>query len=164
MPIPQTVKDYLSNNNVAYSHHIHALAYTSQEVAGAIDVPGREFAKVVLLRADRRLIIAVLQADHAVDLQRLKDLIGAKSLTLAFEREFIWCFPGCQPGAMPPFGKLSGLPVYCDRLLVRQPAIEFNGGTHIDTIRMRTSELLRIEKPIVLPFAQEFQKPLSRAA
>jgi Ala-tRNA(Pro) deacylase len=164
MAIPETVKDYLSNKGVPYWHHVHAMAYTSQEVAEAVHVRGREFAKAVLLRADGRLIIAALPAGFAVDMRRLKMLIGAKRLNLAFEREFMWYFPGCQPGAMPPLGKLSGLPLYCDRLLTKQPEIEFNAGTHTDTIRMRTSEFLRVERPVILQFAQKYRKPVSRAA
>jgi Ala-tRNA(Pro) deacylase len=164
MAIPDTIKDYLSGNDVVYWHHVHPVAYTSQEIANVGRIPGRQFAKTVLLRADGRLIIAALPANNTVDLRRLKALIGARRLSLAFEREFIWYFPGCQPGAMPPFGGLADLQLYCDRSLIKQPEIEFNAGTHTDTIRMRTSEFLRLEKPVVLQFAETFKKPISRVA
>jgi Ala-tRNA(Pro) deacylase len=56
---------------------------------------------------------------------------------------------------MPPFGKLFGLPVYCDSALAKQAEIEFNAGTHVDTIRMTYADFVKLENPTVVSFAEK---------
>jgi Ala-tRNA(Pro) deacylase len=156
MAIPDKIQSYLEENVVSYRHKIHPVAYTSQEIAAADHIPGRELAKTVVLKADGRLVMAVLPADHVINMEALKKGIGSKRIALASEREFIRHFPSCQGGAMPPFGKLFGLPMYCDRSLSGQLEIEFNAGTYTDTIRMSFSEFERLEAPDILDFSQKW--------
>ena len=155
MPIPRNIKQYLFHNNVTYVHKIHPPAYTSQEIAETERVPGREFAKTVVLQADQRLILAVIPGDHIVDLDVFKKQIGCERLALATEKEFIERFPACQVGAMPPLGRLFGLPVYCDTALSKQAEIEFNAGTHIDTVRMTFASFANLENPTMLRFSEK---------
>ena len=155
MAIPRNIKQYLFHNNVAYSHKTHSVAFTSQEVAEVERVPGGEFTKTVVLEANQRLILAVLPADHVINLEVLKRQVHSEKLSLAPEREFIEKFPACQPGAMPPFGKLFGLPLYCDTALAKHAEIEFNAGTHVDTIRMTYASFVKLEDPIMLSFSEK---------
>lgn len=164
MAIPEKVSDYLSDNAVSYSHKTHRVAYTSQEIAAVDHIPGRELAKTVVLKADGRLVMTVLPGDHVINMEALKNGIGAKSLALASEGEFIRHFPSCEAGAMPPFGKLFGLPLYCDRALAGELEIEFNAGTHTDTIRMSFSEFERLEAPEILDFSERFTRHRARTA
>jgi Ala-tRNA(Pro) deacylase len=154
MAIPSNIKDYLLQKGANYSHKTHALAFTSQEVAEAEHVSGKEFAKTVILIADGRLIMCVLPADHIVDFEILKKQLGCMRLSLASEKEFIENFPSCEPGAMPPFGKLFQMPIYCDSALAKHGEIEFNAGTHADTIRMTYADFAKLEKPMVLRFSE----------
>ena len=155
MAIPRNIKQYLLHNGVNYSHKRHAVAYTSQEVAQLEHVPGGEFAKTVVLEADGRMILAVLPADHVVNFEVLKRQLGCSNMSLAAEREFIKKFPASEVGAEPPFGKLFGIPVYCDSALAKHYEIEFNAGTHVDTIRMTYADFLKLENPTVVSFAEK---------
>ncbi len=155
MAIPRNVKQYLFHSNVSYSHKTHDVAYTSQEIAEVERVPGAEFAKTVVLQADDRMILAVLPADHVIDFDILKRQVGCGQLSLASERQFTEKFPSCEPGAMPPFGKLFGLPLYCDSALARQAEIEFNAGTHTDAIRLTYPAFAKLEDPIMLSFSEK---------
>lgn len=155
MAIPRSIKQYLFHNAVSYSQKTHSVAYTSQEVAEAEHVPGAEFAKTVVLQADGRMILAVLPGDHVINLEILKKQIGVEKLSLASEKEFNEKFPSCEAGAMPPFGRLFGLPVYCDAALAKQAEIEFNAGTHADTIRMPYASFVKFENPTVLSFSEK---------
>ena len=114
MPILTRLREFLEMNKVPYSVHSHPQAYTAQEVAALAHVAGRMLAKVVMAKADDRLIMLVMPADHRVDLERLKGTLG-NDVRLATEAEFRDAFPGCEVGAMPPFGNLFGIPVYVDR-------------------------------------------------
>ena len=155
MAIPRNIKQYLFHNNAGYSHKTHAVAYTSQEVAEVERVPGGEFAKAVVLKADERMILAVVPGDHVINLELLKTQVGCAKLLLAPEKEFIEKFPACEPGAMPPFGKLFGLPLYCDSALAKRAEIEFNAGTHVDTVRMTFASFVKLENPIMLSFSEK---------
>jgi Ala-tRNA(Pro) deacylase len=164
MAIPRNIKQYLFHNNVSYQHKTHSVAYTSQAVAEVERVPGREFAKTVVLQADERMVLAVLPGDHAINLEVLKKQIGCGKLSLPAESEFVDKFPSCQPGAMPPLGKLFGLPLYCDTALAKQSEIEFNAGTHTDTVRMTYANFAKLENPLMLSFSEKPKGPLSRTA
>jgi Ala-tRNA(Pro) deacylase len=155
MAIPRNIKQYLVHNNASYSHKRHSVAYTSQEVAQVEHVPGGEFAKTVVLDADDRMIFAVLPADHVINFEILKKQVGCSKISLTAEKEFIEKFPACEPGAMPPFGNLFGLPVYCDGALAKQAEIEFNAGTHVDTVRMTYATFVTLENPTVVSFSEK---------
>jgi Ala-tRNA(Pro) deacylase len=165
MAIPKQIKNYLSASGASYYHKTHPVAYTAQQVAAVEHVPAAELAKTVVLRADERLILAVLPADHAINMEVLKKLAGCTRLALASESEFRDRFLPSVTGAMPPFGRLFGLEVFCDAALSWQPEMEFNGGTHTDTIRMRFSEFAKLEIPVVAFFSRKSAgKPMARAA
>ena len=165
MAIPRHVKQYLFHGFANYTHKKHTVAFTSQEIAQAEHVPGGQFAKTVILTTEQKLIMAVVPADHIINIDTLKERIGCDRLTLTSEKDFIEAFPSCQPGAMPPFGKLFGLPVYCDNALAQQSEIEFNAGTHIDTIRMEFATFKKLENPLLLTFSEKRTGPrIARSA
>jgi Ala-tRNA(Pro) deacylase len=154
MSIPKNVREYLENNHVSYWRKIHPLAYTAQELAQVDRVPGREIAKTVVLKADGRFVMAILPADLDINMELLKAELRCKHLVLASEQEFGPLFPNCELGAMPPFGGLFGMPVYCDRTLASRREIEFNGGAHTETLRMSFQEFELLERPVILDFAE----------
>ena len=165
MAIPKKIKNYLASNFVSYSRKKHPLAYTSMETAAVEHVPGRQLAKTVIVKADGYLAMAVLPADHVINLRKLKKQIGVQNLSLAAEEEFANLFPSCDLGAMPPFGKLFGMVTYCDKPLAGEMEIEFNAGTHEDTIRMAFSEFERLESPMISEFSDKFTgQPMARTA
>lgn len=153
MPILGALREFLDAHRVAYSVHSHPEAYTAQEVAALQHVKGRRLAKVVMVKAGPDLKMLVLPADHRVDFDRLREVLGVREVRLAQEAEFRDVFPGCEVGAMPPFGNLYGLPVYMDRALESQEEIVFNAGTHTLTATMALRDYLALVKPTVASFA-----------
>jgi Ala-tRNA(Pro) deacylase len=104
-------------------------------------------AKTVIVNADGLLRIAVLPASQRLDLGHLQYITRSENIGLAGENEFKGAFPDCEVGAMPPVGSLFGLPVYCDVQLEQNEFIEFNAGTHRDTIRMNFEAFKRLANP-----------------
>ena len=148
------ILEYLDQNGVEYTHHIHPNAYTAREVASAEHVPAQEVAKTVVFFEEGGYTMAVLGADCAVDMQELRMLLGHPRLRLATERELEALFPECELGAMPAFGNLFRLPVYVDSRLAGKEMIEFNAGTHRDVVRLRYRDYDSLVKPIVVNFAR----------
>jgi Ala-tRNA(Pro) deacylase len=153
MAIPESIQSFLGRNSAAYSTLQHPVAYTAQREAALAHVPGREWAKTIVYLADGEPIQAVLPASFSVNEAQLRALTGARSLRLAEESEFEPLYPGCERGAMPPFGPLYGQRVFVDRVLADDPEIVFNAGTHADAIRMRYEDFASLVQPVVGEFA-----------
>lgn len=152
MPI-RRLRQYLDDHRVKYVSIVHSPAFTAQEIAASAHIPGHEIAKTVMVKVDGVLAMAVLPAPMHVDLDRLRDVTGAKSVTLATESDFKEQFPGCELGAMPPFGNLYDMDVYVAESLTHDELIAFNAGTHTELIRMAYADLERLVQPKVLAFA-----------
>jgi Ala-tRNA(Pro) deacylase len=152
--VPASVTRYLEQNGVEFSVVEHSVAYTAQEEAAATHVPGREWAKAVVCMVDEQPTLAVLAADRVVDLDRLRDACGAKSVRLASEGEFRPLYADCEVGAMPPFGPLYKQPVVVDRSLTTDPEILFNAGSHREAIRMRYRDFEELVKPTIADFGK----------
>jgi Ala-tRNA(Pro) deacylase len=152
MPILTKLKEFLDATRVPYEVHFHRRAFTAQEVAAADHVPGREMAKVVIVDGGSEYLMAVLPAPYHVALRRLAKAAGKTDLRLATEAEFAGAFPGCEPGAMPPFGNLYGVPVWVDTSLTRDDKIVFNAGNHEQTVRMAYADFARLVQPSVASF------------
>lgn len=153
MQAKERLEAYLRENGVAYESRHHPLAYTAQEVAAAEHVPGKMLAKVVIAKADDRMVMLALPAPYRVDFGKLKGVLGAKEVRLAREEEFADLFPDCEVGAMPAFGNLYNLPVYVDKALAEDEKIVMQAGTHTDTIALSYADFQRLVSPTVGEFA-----------
>lgn len=144
----------LDANHVPYAPLVHRGAYTAQELAAAEHVPGREHAKVAIVRAGKRFLMAVLSAPRKIDFRELAAVLPEKEAVLASEDEFTSLFPECEPGAMPPFGNLFGMEVIVDRSLELDEDIVFQAGSHTESVRMKYADFKRLVKPRVAEFAR----------
>jgi Ala-tRNA(Pro) deacylase len=153
MSVAAAVKQYLEENHVRYDVLSHTRTYTAQDTAQAAHVRGREVAKIVVINADDRFVLAVIPAPRKVDLALLKDALEAKEIRVAAEHEFTSLFPECETGAMPPFGNLYGLDVFVDAALTNDEEIVFNASTHTDAIRMKYKEFEQLVSPKIALFA-----------
>ena len=151
MPVQQ-LKEFLDNRNVKYVTITHSASYTAQEVAASAHVPGKELAKTVVVKLDGKMALAVLPASFRVNLDLLKQTTGAESIELATEDEFRDRFPGCDVGAMPPFGNLYDMPVFVSEVLAEDDEIAFNAGSHTELIRLAYADFERLAQPKVLAF------------
>jgi Ala-tRNA(Pro) deacylase len=132
----------------------HSLAYTAQEVAHYQHVPGKQVAKVVMVKKQSgNPVMLVLPASFKVDFAKLRQVLGEHA-ELEQEKEFRTLFPGCEVGAEPPFGNLFGIDVVVDKSLTKDEEIVFNGGSHWQTIKMRYEDYERLVRPRIAEFAR----------
>jgi Ala-tRNA(Pro) deacylase len=147
------LEDYLRENGVPFEVQHHARAVTAQEVAATEHIPGKMFAKTVMVLANQEMVMLVLPAPHHVNPEKAAQELGAKEVHLADEERFEDTFPDCEVGAMPPFGNLYGVPVYVDEALAEDETVVFRAGTHTDTMSVRYADLERLVEPTVARFA-----------
>jgi Ala-tRNA(Pro) deacylase len=152
MPL-QRLKDLLDRYGVRYESIVHLPAYTAQGIAAITHISGKEVAKTVIVKLDGSLALAVVPASHRIDLRLLQAATGVTKAMLASEEEFKDAFPGCETGAMPPFGSLYGLPVLVDETVTQDQEIVFNAGSHTELIRLAYEDFARLEGPKVLRFS-----------
>lgn len=141
--------DYLDRERVHYVKIPHSPTYTARETAQSAHVLPKDFAKTVIVSIDGRLAMAVLPATQQLALDKLKKATGAKHVRLAPESEFERWFPGCEPGAMPPFGNLYGMEVFAATSLAADEQIAFNAGSHAELIMMGYRDFDRLVHPIL---------------
>ncbi len=152
MPV-EKLKAFLDQNGVRYVTIRHSSAFTSQEVAASAHVSGKEFAKTVMIKIDGKMAMAVLPATYQIDFNLLRGLFKDKTVALATEAEFKDSFPGCEPGAMPPFGNLYGMDVYVAETLTADKEIAFNAGSHTEIIRLSLEDYMRLVQPKIFRFS-----------
>ena len=126
MPVKK-LKDFLDSQKVRYITARHSTAYTAQDIAASAHIPGKELAKTVMVKIDGQMAMAVLPASYRVDFDLLRHVSGATTVEMATEEEFKDLFPGCNVGAMPPFGNLYGMPVYVAQSLAEDEERHLRG-------------------------------------
>ena len=164
-------EEFLSTHGAKYERIELREAFTAQEEAAAAHVSGWSWAKVVIVKEREGLAMAVLPACCSIGTDRLKGLVGRGEIELASVEEILRTFPGCELGAIPPFGRLFGVLTFAEEGLVNQRDVTMPAGDHRGAIRMRATEYLRLAEPRLGQFAvheaQTFPvhpKPRARAA
>lgn len=145
------LKEYLDGQGVKYITISHSKAYTAMEVAESAHVKGKEMAKTVILKTDGKLAMAVLPATQMVHVERLRKALGAGRVEIAEEQDFQGTFPGCEVGAMPPFGNLYGMEVLVDPRLAEDDEIAFNAGSHTELMWLHYRDFERLVQPKAIP-------------
>jgi Ala-tRNA(Pro) deacylase len=154
MPVKKLI-EYLDSHKIKYTTISHSPVFTAQEIAASAHIPGKELAKTVMVKIDGKMAMAVLPASYRIDFDLLKEAAGASTIELASEKEFEDLFPGCEVGAMPPFGNLYGMDVFAAASLAEDTDIVFNAGSHSELIRLPYKDFEKLVGPTVLKFAHK---------
>lgn len=154
MPIKKLV-EYLDSHNIKYEKIAHSQAFTAQEIAASAHLSGKELAKTVMIKVDGKMAMAVLPASYKVNLDLLRNESRASTVELAKEEAFKDMFPGCETGAMPPFGNLYEIPVYVANKLTEDEYIAFNAGSHTELIKLSFSDYKRLVNPKIVKIAMK---------
>ncbi len=153
MQCQEQLEQYLRDHQVAYQIQHHPQAYTAQSIAECEHISGKRVVKSVIVLADNTPMLLALPATYRVDLDKARACLGARDARLAHEEEFRNSFPGCEVGAMPPFGNLYHLPVCVEQSLTSQETIVFPCGTHTETMSLKYTDFERLVQPTVAEFA-----------
>jgi Ala-tRNA(Pro) deacylase len=126
------------------------------EVTGArlAPRPDRHLARVVIVRDGDWYAMTVSPAAAGLDLAQLRRRTGRYGLTVAEDEEIDGQLPECPIAAMPPFGRVFGLPVYLDRKLAEENEIVFESGPDNEEINMPMGAYVRVERPAIMPLAR----------
>jgi len=132
-PFPPLLR-WLIEHNVDHEVHEHHVTIRARETALAEGIDPRRFAKTIVLIADGRPTLVVVDAVDRVDLAKAGSFLAAASVRLATEGELAGFAPGCEVGTIPPIGELFGLKVTADHAIHDDPEISFHAGSHHFTV------------------------------
>ena len=147
MSIAETVKNFLSNNEVEYRLVRHGPTATSQQSAQSAHIPGDRLAKAVVLDDGEALLLAVIPATHRIDPVALSELLDRR-VHLVAETDFEVLFRDCRAGAVPPIGQAYGVATVIDESLVAQPEVFFEAGDHETLVRVERSAFQRLMRGV----------------
>lgn len=148
-----TVVEFLNEKHCDYRVTEHKPVYTAEQLATVEHVPSRKVAKPVVVRADGKYYLCVLQADRRIDLYAVQKHLEAKNVRLASEYEMEHLFSDSELGAEPPFGNLYHLPTLMDKKLAKDKQIVFQAGSHEKAIWMSMAEYKRLTNPSIFAFS-----------
>jgi len=145
----------LDQAGVEYELLSHEHTERAVDEAEALGLPPQAVAKTLVLIAAEGHVRVVLPASEWIDLRKVRAYVeGGKSIHLATEDELAGDYPEFELGAVPPFGG-AGDRVLIDSRVAEQPSVVLEAGTHEQSVRMATADLLELTKAEVVDVCKE---------
>jgi Ala-tRNA(Pro) deacylase len=143
----------LRREHVSYERFPHRRTETAMAEAEALAVDPDQVAKTLILKTPSGYARAVLRAGDRLDLEKARRALGTLDIELADEVELVGAYPEFELGAVPPIGGPFDR-VLVDERVFDHPFVFFEAGTHHESIRLRTGELLSIAEAEVADLAE----------
>ncbi len=147
----------LKNAEVDFEVIKHKPVTTSEEAAEVRGTPIGDAPKaMVLKKASGGYVMVCVPADRKVDMKSVKDVVGEKvdmASPAEIESEF-----GVEIGGVPPFGNVLGIKMYMDRDFWSKDSVSFNAGRKDRSIKMKSSDLIKVAEPAKISEQTEFKK------
>ena len=138
------LREELDLAHIDYDLIEHRRTETAGDEARAIGATLDEVAKTIVLVSGERFVRAVLPASERLDLHKVQEVLQDKHARLATEGELVSAYPMYELGAVPPFGVPAGDLVLVDRHLAERDSVVAEAGSHNESVRLRTRDLLRL--------------------
>jgi Ala-tRNA(Pro) deacylase len=149
------VTSVLDESGVDYEVLPHPRTETAAAEAEALGLEPQEVAKTLVLSTPGGYVRAVLAASDRIDLSKVRDQVeGGKRIHLASEEDLQRDYPGFDLGAVPPFGG-TGDRVLVDARLARQETVVLEAGSHEQSVRIQTADLLKLTQGEVADLVQD---------
>jgi prolyl-tRNA editing enzyme YbaK/EbsC (Cys-tRNA(Pro) deacylase) len=168
--IPAKVENFLGKAGIKHELVKHRTVYTAFDKAATLKVKPGAVAKVLAIKMDGELALALIGGDKNLDIDKLLKLArpkgrgsfeATKKIDFAKEKVIGEAFKGIDPGAIPPFAGLWDVEVFCDKKLLESPKIILSAGSYEISIKMAPGAFKKSNpKMIIGNFS--IQKPKTR--
>ena len=149
----ERIRRLLDENGAVYDVLRHEPVYTSEEAAAVRGTPLASGAKALICKGEDQIVMFVLPADRKLANREIRRSRKWRKLRF-LNRDEVLELTGLQPGSIPPFGSLFGLPTLCDSRLGDNERINFNAGDHSISVSMSYVDYIRVESPEIGEFAE----------
>jgi Ala-tRNA(Pro) deacylase len=135
----------------------HAHTESALAEADALGVSPDDVAKTIVVKTPDGYVRAVLPASQRIDLRKVRGVVGGskKKIHLAHEDQLVAAYPEFELGAVPPIGGPLGDRVIVDSRLAERDSIVLEAGTHDESVRLATTDLIRLAKAEVADISED---------
>jgi Ala-tRNA(Pro) deacylase len=142
MVVNQKLSGYLDSTGKLWEPISHPETLSSVDEARALGIDPDEVAKSLVLKSRGGYALAVIPGGHRLDMHKVRDATGDRTTRLASEDDLERDFPDYELGAAPPAPELLNVHGFVDPTVGSREWIVFAAGTHTDSVRMRTADLI----------------------
>ena len=146
--------DVLRREHVSYELIPHHHSETALAEASTLGIDPHQVAKTLILSTPFGFVRAVIAASDRLDLEKARLTLNTPDVELASETTLVGAYPEFELGAVPPMGGPYDR-VIVDQRLFDSTFIVLEAGTHDESIRLRTGDLLSIAEAEVADLAVE---------
>jgi Ala-tRNA(Pro) deacylase len=150
------IKSHLLSNGIHFEELHHEEVGDPVEYSHKIGTRLEQQAKALLLRCKKNggekfFIVVSVPANKKVDFNAVSSKVGVgtKSIRVA-EKEQMYELTGCEPGELPPLGKLWGVQLLFDEALFAEPKIYFNAGSLGYSIIANPHDIAKVEEAVII--------------
>ncbi len=143
------IEKILKERNIKYDIFEHDPVYTCEQHVKVMHLSSEAGVKSLIFKTQEgRFILVLSLGNKKVDEKKISRIENTKSIKLAEPKEVLK-IAGCPVGCVPPFGYIKRIKTYLDKDLLSSEYIYFNPGSHFKTLKIKSSDLLKIVKPEV---------------
>ena len=138
--------DALDAAGVEYEVIPHAHTETAADEARALGIPADDVAKTLVVETPQGNVRAVLPASERISTAKLAEVLDErrKAIQLVPEESLRSDYAEFEYGAVPPIGGAHQDRVIVDTHVAGHDSIVLEAGSHDESIRMATDDLIRI--------------------
>ena len=138
--------EVLDSAGIQYEVIPHAHSETAADEARALGLPLDGVAKTLVLETADGNVRAVLPASERISTAKLAELLDErrKGIHLVPEESLRADYPEFEFGAVPPIGGAHADRVIVDSRVADHESIVLEAGSHDDSIRIATADLIRV--------------------
>ena len=147
----------LDEGGAQYELLPHAHTESALAEAEALGVEPPEVGKTIVVRVPDGYVRALIPANRRADVRKVRELVGGakKSVHLATEDDLRRDYPEFDLGAVPPVGGARTDRVIIDSRLAARETVVVEAGSHDESLRIRTAELVRVAHAEVADICEE---------
>jgi len=148
------VEDYLTQlTKLGIDHYIveHSFLKTVDEVLAYCKLIHSDGASTLVFKTDDSFLEVIRRDDCKIDMNKLRDLTGAKQIRMATPEEFTE-ITGLEPGSarvyLPRIAK-----VFVDKLILEKEYIQTGSGSFTTSVRCKTEDLHKLPNSRIVEIA-----------
>lgn len=147
------VTKFLDGAKVKYNLIEHKVVYTAHDAAQTTKKKLGEIAKVVLIKADKDLVLIVLPAGKYVDFSGIKKALKAKKISIASEKD-ITKYLKTKVGLLHPFGSQYNIKTLLDKSMAKSKKIIASAGSYTHSVELAIKDFKKLIQPIKGSFSK----------
>jgi Ala-tRNA(Pro) deacylase len=142
----------LDEAGARYELLTHVRTESAAAEAEALGIAPADVAKTLVVTTPQGYVRAVLPASERIDLRKLREVRGGgkEQVHLASEEDLARDYPEFDLGAVPPIGGGRRDPVVIDSRLAERDSLVLEAGSHEESVRIPTGDLLRVSEAEVV--------------